>query len=88
MQRSHDGSTVFFLRILDATGKRVADLYPHESVGGRGLEQVTDDASLIVKLANSPAADAIEREAADRDAVPVDIPAAERTPTGAMERLL
>lgn len=66
----------------------MADLYPHESVGGRGLEQATADAGLIVKLANSLAADAIERESADRDAPPVDIPTAEQAPTGAMERLL
>lgn len=88
MQRSHDASTVYFLRILDASGHRVADLYPHESVGGRGLEQATADAQLIVKLAGSPAADAIEREAADRDAPPVEIPPAEQAPAGTMERLL
>jgi hypothetical protein len=88
MQRSHDGSTVFFLRILDANDNRVADLYPHESVGGRGIEQATADAGLIVKLASSPAADAIEREAAERGAVPVDIPEAEQAPSGAMQRLL
>ena len=87
MQRSHDASTVYFLRILDATDNRVADLYPHESVGGRGLEQATADAQLIVKLASSPAADAIEREAADRRADPVEIPEAERPPA-AMARLL
>lgn len=88
MQRTHDGSAVYFLRILDAQGNRVADLYPHESVGGRGLEQATADAGLIVALANSPAADAVEREAAERQAAPVEIPEAERRPTGAMERLL
>jgi len=88
MHRSHDGSAVYFLRIVDATGNRVADIYPHESVGGCGLEQATADAQLIVKLVGSPAADAIEREAADRDAPPVDIPEAEQAPTGGMQRLL
>lgn len=88
MQRTHDGASVYFLRILDAQGNRVADLYPHESVGGRGLGQATADAGLIVALANSPAADAVEREAAARHAAPVEIPEAERRPTGTMERLL
>ena len=88
IKRTHDGSAVYFLRILDAKGHRVADLYPHESVGGGGLEQATADAGLIVALANSPAADAVERESAERHAAPVEIPAAERMPTGAMERLL
>ena len=88
IKRTFDGSAVYFLRILDAKGNRVADLYPHESVGGRGLEQATADAGLIVALANGPAADAVEREAADRHAAPVEIPEAERMPTGAMERLL
>ena len=85
MQRSHDGSAVYFLRILDATDKRVADLYPHESVGGRGLEQVTADAQMIVGLANSLAAGAFEDDA--RHAAPAEIPEAERAPA-AMARLL
>jgi hypothetical protein len=86
IKRSHDASTVFFLRILDATGSRVADLYPHESVGGRGLEQQTADAQMIVALANSPAAAAFEAEA--RHDAPVEIPEAERAPGGGMARLL
>lgn len=86
MQRSHDASTVFFLRILDANGSRVADLYPHESVGGRGLEQVTADAQMIVGLANSLAAGAFEDDA--RHATPAEIPKAEQAPAGTMERLL
>lgn len=86
MQRSHDASTVYFLRILDAKDNRVADLYPDASVGGRGLEQVTADAQMIVGLANSLAAGAFEDDA--RHATPAEIPPAEQAPTGAMERLL
>ena len=88
IRRTHDDSAVYYLRILDAKGNRVADLYPHESVGGRGLEQVTADAQLIVALANSPAADAVERETTERRADPVEIPAGEQAPLGGMERLL
>lgn len=79
---------VYFIRIEDANGNKVATLSPHPSVGGRGLEQATADAGLIVTLANSGAAQSIEREAAARDAALVEVPEAERTPTGAMERLL
>lgn len=86
MQRSHDGSAVYFLRILDANDRRVADLYPHNSVGGRGLEQATADARLIVALANSPAAAAFEAEA--RHDAPAEIPEAERAPAGDSPRLL
>lgn len=86
IRRTHDGADVYFLRILDAKGSRVADLYPHESVGGRGLEQVTADARLVVALANSPAASAFETDA--RHDAPVEIPESERAPTAAMERLL
>lgn len=86
IKRAFGGASVYFLRILDANGKRVADLYPHESVGGRGLEQATADATLIVALANSPAAAAFEADA--RHDAPVEIPEADRPPTGAMERLL
>ena len=86
MQRSHDGSAVYFLRIVDAKDNRGADLYPHESVGGRGLEQVTADAQMIVGLANSLAAGAFEDDA--RHATPAEIPPGEQAPAGAMERLL
>ena len=86
MQRSHDGSAVYFLRILDTNDRRVADLYPHDSVGGRGLEQSTADARLIVALANSPAAAAFEGEA--RHDAPAEIPEGERAPTHAIRRLL
>lgn len=86
VKRSHDARTVYFLRILDANGNRVADLYPDASVGGRGFEQATADAQMIVGLANSLAAGAFEEDA--RHAPPAEIPPAEQAPAGTMERLL
>ena len=79
---------VYYIRIDDANGNKVAALSTHASVGGRGLEQATADARLIVTLANSGTADSIEREAAGRVAAPVEIPEAERTAAGETRKLL
>lgn len=81
--RRHAAGTGHFLRIYDATGNRVADFYPHESVGGRGIEQAQADARLVIALANSPAADDI-----DARTVEVEIPAAEQPPMPTEARLL
>lgn len=49
---SYAGSPDTYIRILDANGQRVADLYPHASVGGRGIEQARADAALIIAGVN------------------------------------
>lgn len=77
---------VYFIRIFDADGNKVATLSPHSSVGGRGLEQAVADARLIVAIANSPAAAAFESET--RHAAPAEIPVEEQTPAGTTGRLL
>lgn len=77
---------VYYVRINDAHGNKVAALSTNESVGGRGLEQALADAQLIVALANSPAAAQFETDA--RHAAPAEIPEGERAPTAAMGRLL
>lgn len=81
---THAAGTSHYLRVYDADGNRVCDFYPHESVGGRGLEQAEADAKLVVALANSPAAAAFEA----RHASPVEIPTAEQAPIPTEARLL
>lgn len=49
---THAGSAVLYVRIVDANGDRVADLYPHESVGGKGIDQVRANAGAIVAGVN------------------------------------
>lgn len=77
---------VYYVRINDAAGNKVAALSTNASVGGRGLEQALADGQLIVALANSTAAAAFEADA--RHDAPTEIPEAERATAGGMGRLL
>lgn len=77
---------VYYVRINDANGNKVAALSTNASVGGRGLEQAMADAQLIVALANSTAA--AEFEASARHDAPSEIPEADRATAGEMGRLL
>lgn len=45
---TYAGSAVHYVRIFDANGDRVADLYPHDSVGGKGIDQVRANAAAIL----------------------------------------
>jgi hypothetical protein len=49
---TYAGSVVHYVRIFDANGGRVADLYPHESVGGKGIDHVRANAAAILAGVN------------------------------------
>ena len=49
---THAGSAVLYVRIVDANGDRVSDLYPHDSVGGKGIDQVRANAAEILAGVN------------------------------------
>ena len=75
------------MRIIDAHDGKVADLYPHESVGGQGIDRVRANARLTVSLVNALPDEAFEeftRQAAPLPEIP---PPAER-PLMATGRLL
>lgn len=51
-QDPRNAGELIYLRISGPGGEKIADLYPHASVGGVGETQARANAALIVEAAN------------------------------------